>query len=192
MNGEKRFRSATIEKKAINEESRTVELSFSSEAPYERSFGIEILWHDQDSVDLSRLRNGAPVLVNHDPNQVAGVVEEARVDSDRVGRAVVRIAADIIFPDTPSENPPHTGEVGAFGCGFPFIAPDAASINPRLNHFRCDIGNLCLCADVVSEIVYLRLTGGKAMLRHSHSGFRSYKTRSRWLIIVILETLVWP
>ena len=103
-----------------------------------------------------------------------------------------RIAADIIFPDSPSEESPYTGEAGAFGCGFPFIAPDAASINPRLNHFRSDGGNLCLCADIVSEIVHLRFTGGKAMLLHSHSGFRAYKARSLGLIIVVLETLVWP
>ncbi len=90
MNGEKRFRELTIDKRAIDEESRTVELAFSSETPYERSFGIEILRHDQDSVDLSRLLNGAPLLVNHDPDKVVGIVESARVDEDRVGRAVVR------------------------------------------------------------------------------------------------------
>ena len=90
MNGEKRFRELTIDKRAIDEESRTVELAFSSETPYERSFGIEILRHDQDSVDLSRLLNGAPLLVNHDPDKVVGIVEQARVDEDRVGRAVVR------------------------------------------------------------------------------------------------------
>ena len=89
MNGEKRFRELTIDKRAIDEESRTVELAFSSETPYERSFGIEILRHDQDSVDLSRLLNGAPLLVNHDPDKVVGIVESARVDEDRVGRAVV-------------------------------------------------------------------------------------------------------
>ena len=90
MNGEKRFRELTIDKRAIDEESRTVELAFSSETPYERSFGIEILRHDQDSVDLSRLLNGAPLLVNHDSDKVVGIVEQARVDEDRVGRAVVR------------------------------------------------------------------------------------------------------
>lgn len=88
--GETQFRELTIDKKAINEDSRTVELAFSSETPYERSFGIEILKHDQDSVDLSRLLNGAPLLVNHDPDKVVGIVESARVDEDRIGRAVVR------------------------------------------------------------------------------------------------------
>ena len=45
MKAEKRFRELKIERKAIDEESRTVELAFSSEEPYERSFGIEVLDH---------------------------------------------------------------------------------------------------------------------------------------------------
>jgi len=103
MNGEKRFRELTIDKRAVDEESRTVELAFSSEEPYERSFGVEILDHDQKSADFSRLHSGAPLLVNHDPNDQIGVVESARIDDDRVGRAVVRFGksqrAQEIFGD---------------------------------------------------------------------------------------------
>ena len=103
MKAEKRFRELKIERKAIDEESRTVELAFSSEEPYERSFGIEVLDHEQGSADLSRLHNGAPLLVNHDPNDQIGVVENARVDDDKVGRATVRFGkserAQEIFGD---------------------------------------------------------------------------------------------
>ena len=103
MNGEKRFRELTIDKRAVDEESRTVELAFSSEEPYERSFGVEILDHDQQSADFSRLHSGAPLLVNHDPNDQIGVVESARIDDDRIGRAVVRFGksqrAQEIFGD---------------------------------------------------------------------------------------------
>ena len=74
MNAEKRFRELKIERKAIDEKSRTVELAFSSEEPYERSFGIEVLDHGDGSADLSRLHSGAPLLVNHDPNDQIGVV----------------------------------------------------------------------------------------------------------------------
>jgi hypothetical protein len=49
MKAEKRFRELKIERKAIDEESRTVELAFSSEEPYERSFGIEVLDHADGS-----------------------------------------------------------------------------------------------------------------------------------------------
>ena len=103
MKAEKRFRELKIERKAIDEESRTVELAFSSEEPYERSFGIEVLDHADGSADLSRLHNGAPLLVNHDPNDQIGVVENARVDDDKVGRATVRFGkserAQEIFGD---------------------------------------------------------------------------------------------
>ena len=51
MKAEKRFRELKIERKAIDEESRTVELAFSSEEPYERSFGIEVLDHADGSAD---------------------------------------------------------------------------------------------------------------------------------------------
>ena len=90
MNAEKRFRELKIDHRAIDEESRTVELAFSSEEPYERSFGIEVLDHGDGSADLSRLHSGAPLLVNHDPNDQIGVVENARIDDDKVGRATVR------------------------------------------------------------------------------------------------------
>ena len=103
MKGEKRFREMTFDHRSLDEESRTVELAFSSEEPYERSFGIEVLNHDEGSADFSRLRNGAPLLVNHDTNDQVGVVETARIDDDRVGRAQVRFGnsqrAQEIFGD---------------------------------------------------------------------------------------------
>jgi HK97 family phage major capsid protein/HK97 family phage prohead protease len=77
---------------AVDLEARTVELSFSSEVEYERWFGIEILSHDAGAVDLSRLQNGAPVLWMHNWDDQRGVVESVRIDSDRKGRAVVRIS----------------------------------------------------------------------------------------------------
>lgn len=74
----------------VDEEDRTLEFSFSSEAPVERWFGDEILSHDNGSVDLSRLNDSAPLLWNHDPNQMVGVVEGAFVGADKRGYAKVR------------------------------------------------------------------------------------------------------
>ncbi len=74
----------------IDEEKRTVNLSFSSEQPVDRWDGKEILDHDVSSVQLERLRNGAPLLVDHDPADHVGVVENVSIDADRVGRALVR------------------------------------------------------------------------------------------------------
>lgn len=75
-------------------EKRTAELSFSSEIEYERFPGfIEVLSHDSNAVDLSRMNGGANVLFNHDHDKVVGVVESAKIGADRKGRAVVRFGS---------------------------------------------------------------------------------------------------
>ena len=65
-------------------------LSFSSEAPVQRSYGAEVLVHRPESVDLSRINSGAaPLLWNHNPDVVLGVVESAEIADGR-GTAVIR------------------------------------------------------------------------------------------------------
>lgn len=90
-------------KQTIDEDKRTVEVAFSSEEPYSRWFGIEVLDHGPNAVRLGRLENGGAVLMGHDHNDQVGVVESVRVDSDRRGRAVLRFGksqrADEIFQD---------------------------------------------------------------------------------------------
>ena len=86
----KLVRSFSFDRAGVNEDDRTVEVTFSSEAPVERWFGNEILGHKKGQVDLTRLRNGAPLLLNHDVDQQIGVIEKASIGGDRVGRAVVR------------------------------------------------------------------------------------------------------
>lgn len=78
-----------IEVRELNEENRTVELSFSSEEPYERYWGVEILDHSITSVNMDRLNNAAPLLFNHDRDVVIGVVEYAKIENRR-GVALVR------------------------------------------------------------------------------------------------------
>jgi HK97 family phage major capsid protein/HK97 family phage prohead protease len=90
IRGKPQAREATFDRASANTEARTVDLAFSSEAPYERWWGIEVLSHDRSAVNLERIANGANVLVNHDPNDYVGVIEAARVDDDRRGRATVR------------------------------------------------------------------------------------------------------
>jgi HK97 family phage major capsid protein/HK97 family phage prohead protease len=85
-------RSEQIETRAADDEARTVEIAFSSEAPYERAFGLEVLRHNRESVMLNRLERGAAVLVNHDSSDQVGVVHSARIDDDGVGRAVIRFS----------------------------------------------------------------------------------------------------
>jgi HK97 family phage major capsid protein/HK97 family phage prohead protease len=78
---------------SIDKEARTVEVAFSSETEtVERWFGIEVLSHAPGAVDMSRITNGAPVLWMHDWSDQRGVVESARIDGDRKGRAVLRFS----------------------------------------------------------------------------------------------------
>jgi hypothetical protein len=64
-------------------EDRTYEFPFSSEFPVARYFGNEILSHEREAADLSRLNDGAPLLFNHNPDRVIGVVERAYIDGKR-------------------------------------------------------------------------------------------------------------
>ena len=89
-------RSAVIKRDAINEEERTVEIAFSSDVPYRRWFGDEILSHEKGAVDLNFLGSGrAPLLADHDHTDVIGVIEKAWIDKDRKGRALVRFGKSV-------------------------------------------------------------------------------------------------
>lgn len=88
---------------AIDVEARTVELAFSSEIEVARWWGFEVLSHGDGSVDLSRLNNGGALLMDHDRADQVGVIESARIDKDKRGRAVVRFGrsarASEVFQD---------------------------------------------------------------------------------------------
>jgi HK97 family phage major capsid protein/HK97 family phage prohead protease len=74
-------------------EDRTYEFPFSSEYPVARYFGNEILSHEMDAADFSRLNDGAPLLFNHNPDRVIGVVERAYMDKKKKrGYARVRFS----------------------------------------------------------------------------------------------------
>lgn len=96
-------RAATFDRAAVDDEARTVELAFSSEQPYARWWGVEILDHSPQSIRLGRLSSGGPLLMDHDARDHVGVIESVRIDADRVGRAVVRFGrsqrAEEIFQD---------------------------------------------------------------------------------------------
>ena len=73
------------------DDSRSMWVAVSSEAPYERWFGTEILEHRAENIDLEFFRAGtAPVLLQHDHDVQIGVVKEVRLDDDRVLRALIR------------------------------------------------------------------------------------------------------
>ena len=101
--GSREVRSFLVAREAVNEAARTVELSFSSEEPYDRFWGREILDHSPNSVRLGRLTAGGPVLMDHSGRDHVGVIESVQIGADRVGRAVVRFGkgarADEVFRD---------------------------------------------------------------------------------------------
>jgi HK97 family phage major capsid protein/HK97 family phage prohead protease len=82
-------RELAVELRAV-EGSDEMEFSFSSEQPVERYFGTEVLSHERDAADLSRLNDGAPFLWNHDRDAVLGVVREAAIDQDRRGYTKIK------------------------------------------------------------------------------------------------------
>ena len=98
------YRSAQLVLRDDSKESRHVELSFSSEEPYERCWGIEVLGHGEDEIDLDFFKTGnAPLLVGHHPDDLVGVIEEVTIGDDKKGRAVVRFGqstrAEEVFKD---------------------------------------------------------------------------------------------
>lgn len=85
-------RTVSIEKRAAREDG-LVEIAISSEAPYERWFGIEILRHSADAVDLTRLGDSRhPLLLNHSTDAQIGVIKSARIDADNVIRGLVQFS----------------------------------------------------------------------------------------------------
>ena len=85
-------RETTIDQ--VDSDNRTVELSFSSETPYGRWFGDEILCHDEECINLERFNNGlGTVLFNHDRDAVVGHIEKVWLEDNR-GKALVRFDTD--------------------------------------------------------------------------------------------------
>lgn len=94
------LRSLINETPTINDETRTVELTWSTgfkgmrsgwDGPY-----YEELSMSPDHVDMSRLQTGAPLLASHDSqslDSVIGVVERAWLEGDQ-GKALVRFSSD--------------------------------------------------------------------------------------------------
>ena len=79
--------------KADEENGNVFELSFSSEEPYMRYFGNEILDHADGACDLSRLNEIGVVLFNHDRDKGIGKIENAWIEENR-GKAKIKFDSD--------------------------------------------------------------------------------------------------
>lgn len=86
------YRVLDLDVSRIDEEARTVPVTFSSEnGNIQRERGFEILDHSKGAIMLRRLNNGAPLLLQHDQSRQVGVVDHASV-SDRKGVALLRFS----------------------------------------------------------------------------------------------------
>lgn len=90
----KEKRSAEIRANAYDAEKRILSLAFASETEVARWYGTEVLSCDPANVDLSRLKNGGPLLVDHqnELESQIGVVVTASCDPDKVARATCKLS----------------------------------------------------------------------------------------------------
>ncbi|WP_286677382.1 MULTISPECIES: prohead protease/major capsid protein fusion protein [unclassified Aminobacterium] len=93
------YREYQIERDNIDESSRTVELSFSSEAIVTRQGWLsswqEVLGHEKGNVDLTRINEMGVLLWNHKSDVPIGAIESAWLDeNERKCRAKVRFDDD--------------------------------------------------------------------------------------------------
>lgn len=72
---------------------RTFQLSFSSEEPYDRWFGLEILDHSEGCINMERLSSIGVVLYNHNRDDVIGKIDRAWVEGKR-GYAEITFDSD--------------------------------------------------------------------------------------------------
>ena len=100
---EKQARALLVDRAAVDEAARTVQMAFASEAPVERYWGVEVLDCAAGAMRMGRLRAGANILCDHNTRDVVGVVESIEIGVDRVVRAVVRFGksarAEEVFRD---------------------------------------------------------------------------------------------
>lgn len=69
-----------------------LDISISSEYPVQRWYGTEILDHANGAVDLSRAKLGMSYLVEHTSRDLVGIIDNVRVDKDKVLRGQVRFS----------------------------------------------------------------------------------------------------
>lgn len=86
------YRTAVIQRAAGKKDE--ISMAISSETPYERWFGVEILGHRASEVDLSRLGDGRhPLLLQHDTDRQVGVITGVELGKDGVLRGTAKFSS---------------------------------------------------------------------------------------------------
>jgi HK97 family phage prohead protease len=126
--------------RAVEGEERTFELSFSSEEPYSRWWGVEVLDHTPGCVDLERINSIGCLLYNHNRDKVLGKVLKAWNDGTRCSAKVQfddDAEADVIYKKV--ENKTLKGvSVGYVVGSWEEVAPNSKSADGRFTG-PCDI-----------------------------------------------------
>jgi len=78
------YREIQIDSSRADAKARTVEASFSSTEPVERYDGLEVLSHTESAIDMSRASQGLALLLNHDPTDSVGIVENIQTDGSKL------------------------------------------------------------------------------------------------------------
>ena len=90
-------RSAEFEADTYNPDDNTIEISFSSETPYLRATGWEILSHSPNDADFSRIEaNAVPFILEHntsDPEAHIGTVLRGWIEGTK-GKALIKFSSD--------------------------------------------------------------------------------------------------
>ena len=92
-NGTRVFSECSIRAMEGEGNERRFILSFSSEEPYERWWGTEILEHKDNSIDLTRINTIGCLLFNHNRDKVIGKINRAWIENER-GQAEVEFDTD--------------------------------------------------------------------------------------------------
>ncbi len=75
------YRTIDLSKSYIDEDKRRVRIGVSSTEPVMRSFGMEVLGHSPEDINMEFMNSGrAPLLLDHDVEKQIGVVEEFKLD----------------------------------------------------------------------------------------------------------------
>lgn len=87
------FRIGNLERKQGEGNERTFLLSFSSEEPYTRYWGVEVLDHSENAVELKRISEIGCVLFNHNRDYVVGKINRVWIENNR-GKAEIEFDTD--------------------------------------------------------------------------------------------------
>lgn len=78
------YRDLSLDNRAVVSDERKIDISVSSDTPYKRWWYYEILGHQKEEVDLTRMNKGAMNLYNHKRDDYLGIIEKAWLEGNKL------------------------------------------------------------------------------------------------------------